>query len=133
MTGYNQPQGYDQQQQQPQQQQGYQQQGQYQRPHTDQLIQQSYPKPAPGGIEMFFQKKILFIGLALGALLIFLCSAMTAYSTDVDILKLARLLKGLGGTMAFVSGIAGGLAGQGYSNYEKLGSMIVAAWSLIQI
>lgn len=84
------------------------------------------PGPKPSGIHGLFVRRMIFLGMAIGALLMFVWAAIFIYSTDVDILKIGQLFGSLGAAIVFVSSIGGGMVTPEFSNWQRLGLFIVA-------
>lgn len=100
--------------------------GQYQRPPTEKLIQQSYPHP-PLTVESISTKPLIFIGVGLGALLMWLGYLIALFST-VDIGS-AMIYTGV--SIGFFSAFAGGIGCRTLDSYQRLGILILASFLVL--
>jgi len=100
--------------------------GQYPRQPSERLVQQSYPHP-PLTVESISTKPLIFVGVGLGALLMWLGYLIALFST-VDI-GLAMIYTGV--SIGFISAFMGGIGCKALDSYQRLGILILAGFMVL--
>jgi hypothetical protein len=89
-----------------------------------------HPVPkASSGLSSLFSGTLVLLGIFLGALLVFLAIAVSAFWSD----PLLRLLHALGAGAGFVAAFGGAFLGKEFSMEQKRGLYIVAAGFIIAL
>ena len=100
--------------------------GQYPRQPSERLVQQSYPHP-PLTVESISTKPLIFIGVGLAALLMWLGYLIKLFST-VDI-GLAMIYTGA--SIGFISAFMGGIGCKALDSYQRLGILILTSFMVL--
>ena len=100
--------------------------GQYPRQPSERLVQQSYPHP-PLTVESISTKPLIFVGVGLAALLMWLGYLIALFSTaDIGLAMIYT-----SASIGFISAFMGGIGCKALDSYQRLGILILASFMVL--